>query len=217
MVVASVTHKVSILVVLHTALAVDGIILQAAEHTRAVHFRRQVLDFSRGMRSAAVDGCLLAATNDVQYIGNQVFFIEMRERRKNPGTIATGCKKGGIKFRLATTIFQSLLLQPALHLGMAFIAGLARWFMLDSSQLLPFRLDRPRFFVFKVKVSVVTQNECPSSEVKTWADYILLHTQSRVVVQSFCREFRENEEKRQKAVGSGVGERIACANGQLLL
>ena len=91
MVVASVTHKVSILVVLHTALAVDGIILQAAEHTRAVHFRRQVLDSSRGMRSAAVDGCLLAATNDVQYIGNQVFFIEMRERRKNPGTIATGC------------------------------------------------------------------------------------------------------------------------------
>src|SRR5579863_108983 len=106
---AYVSHDMAIAVMMHAALPVDGIVLQTAKHARAIDLRCQVISPGRWTSSTAVNGSLLAASNDMQHIGNQIFLVEMRQRRKNPGTVAQRGQKCWIELRLDAVIFHRLL------------------------------------------------------------------------------------------------------------
>src|SRR5579884_2943413 len=91
--------RLPLLVALHTAIAIDGIVAQRAEHARAIDFRRQVLYTRRRMGRTAIDGGLLSAVRLMQNISNQMLVIKGRQRRENPGGIAPGCQQGGVEGR----------------------------------------------------------------------------------------------------------------------
>src|SRR5437667_10801483 len=80
------------------------------------------------MSLAAIDCGLLAAMRFVQYIRDQMLFIEWLQRRKNPGRSAPGCQQCWMETGALLLPIIRLFAQPALDISTAFIAGLSGGF-----------------------------------------------------------------------------------------
>jgi hypothetical protein len=120
---ATVAQRSAALVALGAALAVDGVVAQAAEHPGAIDFRRQQLRARRRATGAAVDGRLLATPGGLDHISDQVALVEVGQCREDPGPIVMPGQEGRVERRLDLGI-ERLFAQPALHVGVALVAGL---------------------------------------------------------------------------------------------
>ena len=124
-----VAHGAPFGIALRAALAVERVILQAAEHAWPVDFGGNILALRRAASSAAVDGGLFAALDHAQHVGDQVVLVEAFERGEDPEAIALMREKRRGEGWLDIGAFRGLDAQPALNLGAGLVARLL-WRML---------------------------------------------------------------------------------------
>src|SRR5262249_55530407 len=111
-----VAHGAALGVALRAALSIEGVVLQAAEHTRAIDLGSDILPPRLIAASAAIDGGLFAALHDAQHVADQVVLVEAFERGQDPVTVTLMREKCRGKGWFDVGALRRVDAQPALDL-----------------------------------------------------------------------------------------------------